>query len=402
MLLTGVFCGLVRVRLVSASVETVLSKISMASIQIRDIVRIDSLVAEFLVLKKDIPAVSDIAAGCGSQLETINEVGFYWRFVRLTRRPVFVIGILLYVLLACFIPTRIFFVEVEGNQSVAKGVILDCAEKAGIEFGSLRSQIRSEQVKNALLSDVPQLQWVGVNTKGCVATITVKERGSVSNEQCVNGICSIVAKCDGIVDSVVTVRGNVLCQVGQAVKKNQVLISGYTDCGIAIKATRAEGEIFAKTAHDLEVVVPLEQIKHGNILHKETRIRLIFGKKQIKLYKDSGISGSGCVKIYEKKILTLPGGFELPVAVVEETLIYYDLIPGDMDEESACALADKYAKRYLTEVMVAGEIQGSSDFTCTQNGALHLYGRYACREMIGKVYEEEIVAENEQGNGKSS
>ena len=127
MLLTGVFCGLVRVRLVSASVETVLSKISMASIQIRDIVRIDSLVAEFLVLKKDIPAVSDIAAGCGSQLETINEVGFYWRFARLTRRPVFVIGILLYVLLACFIPTRIFFVEVEGNQSVAKGVILDCA-----------------------------------------------------------------------------------------------------------------------------------------------------------------------------------------------------------------------------------------------------------------------------------
>ena len=62
---------------------------------------------------------------------------------------------------------------------------------------------------------------------------------------------------DGFIVSATVTRGNFLCRVGQSVKAGQVLISGYTDCGICIQATRAEGEIYAQTSRDFAAVTPL-------------------------------------------------------------------------------------------------------------------------------------------------
>jgi len=395
----SVFLGFVRVRLTSACVEDVLTKISMSSVQISDISRADPLHAEFVILQRNVSAVSDIVSQSGGKLETVDKLGLYWRLLGFKKRPILLFGILLYILLVCFVPTRVLFVEVEGNKLVSKGMILDQAESAGIRFGVSRKAIRSEQVKNALLAAVPQLQWVGVNTRGCVATVTVKERNEAFENKCTSGACSIVAKCDGIIDSVVVTRGNVLCKPGQAVKRNQVLVSGYTDCGITIKATKAEAEVFAKTMRNLEVVVPLEQTQRTDLVGKETKFSLIFGKKQIKLYKDSGISGNECVKIYTRNVLTLPGGFELPMAVVKETLVIYDTEPTVVAENAAYETAGKYSRQYLNTQMVAGEIQTVSDFARVAEDALRFYGKYTCREMIGKVYEEEIITGNEQRDG---
>lgn len=399
MIFANMFLGSVRVRVTSACVEDTLTKISMASVQIKQINRTEPLCAEFVISQNDISIVSDIASKSGGKFEILGEFGLYWRLLALRRRPILLLGVLLYIFAVCYIPTRVLFVEVEGNKIVSEGMILDQAESAGVRFGVSRKSIRSEQIKNALLTTIPQLQWVGVNTRGCVATVTVKERNEASESKCTSGVCSIVAKCDGIIDSVVVTRGNVLCKPGQAVQRNQVLVSGYTDCGLTIKATKAEAEVYAKTIHDLEVVVPLEQTKRTGIIRTERKFNIIFGKKQIKLYKDSGISGNECVKIYEKNVLSLPGGFELPVAIVKETRIICDAEVSSIEEIVAYEAANQYSRQYLTGNMVAGEIQTASDFARVAEDALHFYGKYTCREMIGKVYEEEIITGDEQRDG---
>ena len=56
-------------------------------------------------------------------------------------------------------------------------------------------------------------------------------------------------------------------------------------------------------------------------------------------------------------------------------------------------LLQSFARSYLTDTMVAGEVCSAEE---TVSGSC-LYGVYRCREMIGRVTNEEII----ESNGKN-
>ena len=272
-------------------------------------------------------------------------------------------------------------------MTVPSRLIAEQAEQCGIYFGASRKTVRSEQVKNNLLFQMPQLQWAGVNTSGCVAVITVRERKAEDLMEHTGTVCSIVAARDGIISEIMVLRGNGLCKPGHAVKEGQVLISGYTDCGICIQATRAEGEILAHTQHRLSAVFPEERTLRGEIIGTEEKISLIIGKKQINFSKGSGISGSTCAKIYTENYLTLPGGFRLPIGIATETYIQREA-ETDLLNDGASQLTE-FACLYLTQQMQAGSVLGGNCKITEENGFCRLEGTYSCREMIGRFRLEE-------------
>ena len=253
--------------------------------------------------------------------------------------------------------------------------------------------MRSEKMKNALLQSLPQLQWAGINTSGCVAVISVRERQLTEEKPEAGGVASIVATRDGVITTVTATKGNALCKIGQAVKAGQTLISGYTDCGLSIQAVRAEGEIYAKTERDLTVIAPCGYEQRVESADAEKKYALIIGKKRINLYFGSGILDGSCVKMYEENYVTLPGGFQLPVALVTE--VWFCNESGNAQAESADAswLYDA-AQRYLIGDMIAGQILSSDEELSQEDGIVTLSGHYACLEMIGKLREEEIVKPN--------
>lgn len=387
--------GIMRVRITSAAIEATLIAANEQGVVLNDIDRINELEAELVLRRSQFPAIKKIIKAHGGSVQIIKKEGVYWSIVSFKRRPLFLAGLILYMLLAIFLPTRIFFVQTEGNSVVSSRTIAEQAQQVGISFGASRSAVRSERIKNALLAAIPELQWVGVNTYGCVAVISVKERSTVPELDQSSGVSSILAKCDGVIDEIVVTRGNVLCRVGQAVTENQMLVSGYTDCGISIKATAAEAEVYAKTSHTLQLIMPLLYTARTTSIEEITKISLVFGKNQIKLYKDSGISDAECVKMYEYSYLTLPGGFELPIGIVKETLIFYETEDRIAQEEAVRSLAGDFGSRYLKDNMVAGEILSESLTESFEDAVYKVCGRYFCREMIGKVYNEEIITGDE-------
>lgn len=393
--LLGNLSGSMRVRITSASIESTLCAVNECGVRLDKITWINDLVVELNISRRQFAILKDIVLHYGGSAQVLKKEGIYWSIISFKRRPLILAGLLLYTLLALYLPTRVLFVQVEGTTNIASRTILDQAQRVGIRFGASRSAVRSEKVKNALLAVVPELQWVGVNTYGCVAVISVKERNDTANTQDRPGVSSIMSKCDGIIDEVVVTRGNALCRVGQAVVKDQLLVSGYTDCGISIRATSAEAEIYAKTSHDLQFVVPMVYTKRTKAQVRTTKFSVFFGKNLLKLYKDSGILGEECVKMYETNYLTLPGGFVLPVGIVAETLIFYDTEGTIAQEETLYSLASELGAAYLKDNMVSGEIISSSFTGNTEETVYILNGRFFCREMIGKVFNEEIVTADE-------
>lgn len=392
----SLFFGVIHIRITAGSPEESLSCANAAGIVMRDIRYVDDLTLEAKIEKRNLKQLQDLMRRRGERLEIKKRFGIYWQMKALLHRPVLVGGMLLMFLLTVFLPGRVLFVQVEGNRAVERSAILNSAEKCGIYFGASRREVRSEQVKNALLAAIPELQWAGVNTYGCVAVISVRERSTVQPAEEDSGVCSIVAARDGVILESTVTKGNALCKVGQAVKEGQVLISGYTDYGICIKGTRAEGEIFAQTLRKIEVVAPLNSVSRGEITDQNTRYSLLVGKNLIKFYKDSGISDMSCAKMYSVKYLTLPGGYELPVALVTEKLTHYAQESSVSNTDSFQWLKE-YSEQYLQGTMVAGKILQSVVTLDMQGGLCQLYGEYACSEMIGRIRNEEIL----QRNGKN-
>lgn len=392
MIFRNSFQGSILVQLVSADPAAALRAVSEKGITVYDAAMDpDGLTCSFRIPRQAYEALEKLAMRRGDELKMLEKKGIFWTLKSLIHRPVLCGGMLIMFLLTMLIPSRIFFFRVEGNSQISTNEILSIAQDCGIRFGMSRRELRSEKMKNALLEAIPQLQWAGINTAGCVATITVRERYNVDSTPSEGGVSSIVASRDGVIQELTVVRGNGVCKVGQAVKAGQVLISGYTDCGLSIRATRAQGEIYASTQRELTVISPMQWIQKGEEKTSSKKFALIFGKNRINFYKGSGISPSSCVKMYSESYLTLPGGFQLPVALVTEVWTEYESAQCVVTEEDTVAMMEEYANKYLSQQMIAGQILSGLQELASQEGVAILHGKYACREMIGQVRSEEII-----------
>lgn len=383
--------GMVEVELTSADSGAALQQISTAGIQIFSTEQKSELTFLFRIRRGDFRRLRSIAQKRGDTLKVVRRPGLYWTGKRLFNRPVLIGGLLLLLLLAAYLPSRIYFVKVEGNLSVPVRQIVEAAENCGICFGASRREVRSEKMKNALLAAIPELQWAGVNTKGCVAVISVREKTAVENTDASAAVSRIVASRDGVIVSCTVEQGNALCKVGQAVREGQLLVSGYTDCGISIRATRSVGEIYAQTQRNLDAVTPAEYTVQAEQIGSEKKYALLIGKKRINFYKDSGIWGGTCDKMSTVNYLTLPGGFILPVALVTEQWISYECVTQPVPEIEIKELLEDFAESYLKQQMIAGKILQSTQEMSVEEHFYLLQGRYSCMEMIGQERREEIL-----------
>jgi sporulation protein YqfD len=383
--------GMVEVRLTSADLPGALRSINQANIEIFSACQIGELTLEFTVHRGDFKRVRRLARKRGERLDLMSRDGIYWTLRRFAARPVLMFGFGLILTLTLYLPGQIYFVEVEGNSTIPTAQILDTAAQCGIGFGADRRSVRSEQMKNTLLQAMPDLQWAGINTYGCRAVISVKERPKEETQSMKGGVSSIVATRDGIVKEIIVQSGNKVCAPGQAVKAGQVLISGYTDCGICIRATRAQGEIYAQTQRNLSVILPLEYDGKVTIQGQTKKYSLLIGKKLINFFKDSGISHTSCDKMYSVDYITLPGNLQLPIALVTENMISYETADGTLDQEVAESRVKVFSHKYLTDTMVAGQIHQKFESIQHSDSACILLGRYACLEMIGKTRLEENI-----------
>ena len=359
---------------------------------LHDVKRIDEVTVTCYIAQHDFSAAENILVRRGAGVRAIEKKGVLYFLIGLLHRPILSMGVLLLAFLSMYLPTRVLFVEVQGNTSLPARLILDEAERCGIRFGISRKAVRSEQTKNQLLSAIPQLQWAGINTRGCVATISVREK-SVQSDELVDKyeVSHIVARRDGIITNCIVQQGTSMCKVGQAVKAGQILVSGYTDCGLKIQASQAAGEIRAVTIRNLEAIMPKHDSIRGDVIGSETRIRLLIGKKLINLCKGSGISDSTCVKMYTRKYITLPGGRSLPIALEIERCYFYEQTSNPVSQESAETFLQSAANDYLCSQMIAGEILRTDAQYCQTDGGYTLSGRYICSEMIGQLIHEESI-----------
>lgn len=374
--------GAIRLELTGADVEKTLRELAVRC-RLEQIDGITPLVVRFTIPRRAWKDVQETAERNGDSLKVLS----VWGWQRMLRAwldaPVILGTVVILLMLSVWIPSRILFIRIEGNETIADRLILEKAEESGLAFGVSREGIRSEQIKNRLLEVMPELSWVGVNTAGCVATVTVRERQlSPAQEEPVPG--SIVAVTDAVIRELTVTAGSPVVQVGDAVKAGQVLISGYTDLGLCTHVEAAQGEIYGLTRRESSAVVPENTLMSGQNGVTVKKYSLLIGKNRIKFDSDSGILYVGCGKMTQIKVLRLPGGFALPVALVVEEYTLCALNEAPRDARDARQALEQISLGQVQAQMIAGQILNPEWTFHSGDGVYRLTGKLECREMIGR------------------
>jgi hypothetical protein len=89
--------------------------------------------------------------------------------------------------------------------------------------------------------------------------------------------------------------------------------------------------------------------------------------------------------------MTLPGGFQLPVAVIKETWILREEEPLFVSEEESRQILRDFVTWYLPSQMRGGAVLDVSESVYFEDGYARLLGDYLCSEMIGQIRNEEII-----------
>lgn len=392
----SILSGTLHLELTTADMTGLLTKINDHGVHLWNISLIDSVTVTIEIDKTDLPVLRKIVSACGASVKIKRNSGLPWIIGRILSRPVLLAGLGIHLLFMLWLPARVLFVTVEGNTSIPDQLILEQADLCGIHFGASRRAVRSEKMKNRLLSAIPSLQWAGINTSGCTAVISVKERSENETGTVAGGVRNIVASKDGVISSCSAWRGELRCQVGQAVSRGDILISGYEDLGLCTKAVSAEGEIYAQTKHEITVFTPAEYQCRVGTVRQYKNYGLRIGKKRIFFNNSSGIPGASCDKIYSEYYVTLPGDYKLPIALFVTTVTVAELEPVS-DAHIAQVTALNTARSYLHRQMISGKILlERTVWNCDSAGVL--YGQFICNEMIGRVQYEGIYGDYGKSN----
>lgn len=395
----GSIAGLLELEVTSAEPERTLDSITSAGVIVYSARQESFLTYRIRIRRNDQRKVSEVVDRMGGAWKVKRKIGLYWVVKGLLFRPVLFTGIGILLAASVYLPSRVLFVRVEGNTTVDTREILMAAEYCGIEFGASRREVRSEKVKNNLLEKVPDLQWAGVNTSGCVATISVRERQVPRTDEQEDVVSNLIAARDGYIVSATITQGTSLFQVGQTVRAGQMLVSGYTDCNRVIQAGRAEGEIYAQTQREITVITPSHTLSRIEKNLSGRSVSLLLGKKQIILWKDSGISSTTCGRMYKEYPITLPGGFQLPVAICVDSYFDGKTQVHSVNELDAQSQLMEFAEKYVSSQMIAGQILKRTQEISYQQDICGLSATYVCVEMIGRVQPEQMGDTNGKESG---
>ena len=182
-----------------------------------------------------------------------------------------------------------------------------------------------------------------------------------------------------------------MVQVGDAVVKDMLLVSGVVENTAGAVFKRSQGRVLARTERELEVRVPLQETRllpTGRSVYRPTL--QLFGL-HIPLYTDGEVEGD--YSLTTRRHPVVANGVNLPLGYTEE--IYTMLSPQEVrysETEAAALAAAKLDAREAGE-LAGTDIQSTSRNGRVENGYYILTGTYVCIEDIG-VEEQILIADS--------
>ena len=390
------FTGNIRLTIECAYPERLVNLCVTHHIGFWDLRRIDEVTIEVSITLHAYKKLKPLLERIQAEVQQAKKQGvpiFLWR---MRKRYALIIGLLLALTATWIMSLYIWDIRVEGNKTVPQIVILNALEELGVEIGAFGPRIEPEVIRNEVLLQLADVEWLTININGSRATVIVRERIHPPDRIEEDIPTAVYATQSGVIDKMVIWSGTPLVELGDTVEMGQDLITGRVDSLLGeTYFQRADGRVYARTWYTLSMSMPLESYKKVYTGESSTKSTIIFRDNRINLFFDSSISYRTYDKMVKTTDFVLPGGIILPIRRERRVYTEFEAVPQRMGENrAALLLQERLLERLREHIGAAGEVLHTDFRVEIGEGIITVHLEAECREQIAalrRLSEEELI-----------
>lgn len=222
--------------------EKFLNTLIRNKVNVYDVKRISNTKIELKVDRKSIRALKGIYRGSKFEVKIKQKTGLPFLARRIYRyKGMWICAMLSLVLL---MSTSLFVTDVyiKAPEGIDKVLVRKELEKAGVRPGVYKKGIDRKEVRDQIMGEFGDIAYVSINVKGTNIFVTITKKDESLQEKKETNYCNIIAKKNGIIEKVIPRSGKQVANVGDIVRKGDVLVSGSN--------TKSLPEVWATTFYE--------------------------------------------------------------------------------------------------------------------------------------------------------
>ena len=330
-----------------------------------------------------------LAKGKSIEITVVSRRGVPSLLLRYRHRAGILAGLAVSIAMIVFSSSVIWDIRIDGASRVSERDLLAVFAECGLEVGAKIKDIDADVLENQILILSDDISWVSVNLSNNVANVEIRELDYATPDEYGDALYSnVVASQDGVIVGFEDVRGSISVEIGEAVCRNQLLISGiFGDESNPFRLTNAHGLVFAEVEDTIEIKIPNKYIKKVTTEDVKSEKSLIFFKNEIKFFSNSRNSPPTCDKIYIVENFYTINGKRLPVAIKTAKYIEYEEQEIVRTKNEMRALAYSQLYRHIDTYYADAEILSRSVTFTESESELTLVCNLKCVKNIAQIKE---------------
>lgn len=246
----------------------------------------------------------------------------------------------------------IFNITINTNNNELKNKIIKSLEKNEIKkYKRKKTYKEIKDIKKAILNENKNdIEWIEIIENGCNYIVNLTQRIKSNNIEETDNKTDIIANKDGLILHINSIKGTKIKEIGDYVKKGDVLISGtISKDDKIIEYIESKGKVYAETWYTVSVSVPYkykEYEKTGKIINHY--FLDIFGYE----FTLIGKYNSNNTKNKKMKILDKP---YLPFKVYKEIKEEYKYVEYSLTKEESYNVAIQKAEEKIVNTLESDE-----------------------------------------------
>lgn len=276
----------------------------------------------------------------------------------------------------------VMIIEVQGNQTVSDEKIYAVLKECGVQTGTFMGSISFAFCEHQLRANISELCRVSMRHTGNRIVVEVTETPEEVEKVQKRIPCNIVAAYDAEITAITVQSGQLLCQVGDAVRKGTMLVNGVQADGTGeIHLYHAMADITGIYTIKETFSCPYTQTIRTNSGQEQTHSYLDFFTLQIPL--SQSITPYAVYHLStERTPLTLFGA-TLPIAVCREIYTEYTETSLQFTLEEAKQDLEQQNQRYILNFLQDKEILDQTVTYTEKETALECTVSYTLKGEIG-------------------
>ena len=218
--------GMVTIKATGEEMERFFNLCINKNIVIREIIASDNATC-FTISAKDYLTLKPVLQKTHTRTVLLRKSGLPFFCVKLKKRWMFIIAIFFCTFILINVLSRIWRIELTGNESISFEQFYGFLNTNNIKYGTYSKNIDYKQLEASIREYFPQVTWASVTLEGTGLCIVVKEDlSSYKNEKQTFENSHLIATREGVIVNMVVRQGVSTVKIGDTIAPGDILVQG--------------------------------------------------------------------------------------------------------------------------------------------------------------------------------